>query len=87
MREKLAEFLDALMGFRKFIAFLLILAIGIVFRIINLVNGSEFVDLEKAVGVSFMATNSVEHFTTMVRDYIASRGANNAPDDSSQAGS
>ena len=73
MKQKLAEFLDAIMGFRKFIAFLLILLISIIFRSISLVDGAQFVDLMKSVTVAFLATNSVEHFTSMVKDYIVDK--------------
>lgn len=78
MRQKLAEFLDAIMGFRKFIAFLLLLAISIMFRSVNFINGSEFVDLMKNIGIAFFATNGVEHFTSMAKDYIASKVAERA---------
>ena len=73
MRKKLRELFDLLFGFRKFIAFMLLLALAIVFRILSYINGSELVDLMKNVGVAFMATNSFEHMTSVAKDYIASK--------------
>lgn len=73
MRKKLRELFDLVFGFRKFIAFMLLLALAIVFRSIGYINGSELVDLMKNVGVAFMATNSFEHVTSVAKDYIASK--------------
>lgn len=73
MRQKMADFLNALLGLRKFIAFLLVFGIAIGFRCIGFVNGSEFVDLLKNVTLGFFASNGLEHFTTMAKDFIASK--------------
>lgn len=73
MNQKLQEFLDVLMGFRKFIAFLMLFSIAVIFRVESLVDGSQFVDLMKNVCISFFAVNGVEHFTLMARDFIASK--------------
>ena len=69
MRQRLAELLDILMGFRKMIAFFLVVMIAIVFRVINLIDGPGFVDLAKNVTLAFFAGNSVEHFTAMAKNY------------------
>jgi hypothetical protein len=74
MGQKLAEFLNILFGFRKTIIMVLLFAVGIVFRLMNLVNGSEFVDLLKSTSVAFFAANGLEHITTTVKEYINSKG-------------
>lgn len=73
MRQKVQEMMDAIFGFRKFIAFVSILLAAVAFRIASLVNGAEFVDLMKSVTVSFFAVNGIEHFTTMAKDYMAGK--------------
>ena len=39
----------------------IIIIIGIVFRVLDYVNGVEFVSLLKGIGVAFMASNAIEH--------------------------
>lgn len=77
MNQKLSDFvddlLDVLMGFRKFIAFLCVFAVGVIFRIKGLIDGSQMVDLLKNTFLGFVAANGVEHFTSMVKDQIASK--------------
>lgn len=74
MGQKLAEFLNVLFGFRKLIIMTLLFSVGIVFRLMNLVNGAEFVDLLKSTSVAFFAANGLEHLTTTVKEYINSKG-------------
>lgn len=70
MRQKLAELIDIIYGFRKFIAFLLLFVISIVFRVQDLINGQQFVDLMKDVALAFFAANGIEHFTDMAKGYL-----------------
>jgi hypothetical protein len=70
MRQRLAELIDILYGFKKFIAFLLLLGISILFRLKSLIDGGQFVDLMKSVSVAFFAVNGVEHFTEAARSYF-----------------
>jgi len=69
MRQKLAELIDIIYGFRKFIAFLLLFVTALLFRIKSLVDGAQWVDLMKAVSYAFFAANGVEHFTEMAKSY------------------
>lgn len=78
MGQKLAEFLNTVFGFRKLIIMVLLFGVGIVFRLLNLVNGSEFVDLLKSTSVAFFAANGLEHLTTTVKEYINSKGQKEA---------
>lgn len=73
MKEKLAEFLITIQGFRKFIVALLVILVSIVFRTKSLLNGVEFVDLVKAVTLGFLGTNSVEGITAVIKDHLAQR--------------
>jgi hypothetical protein len=75
MRQRLAELIDILYGFRKIIAFLLLFVISIVFRLTQNIDGGQFVDLMKNVSLAFFAANGIEHFTTMAKDFIASKAA------------
>jgi len=59
---------EALTGFRKFLIILIIITIGISFRLCNLINGSEMVELLKVTGASFFAANLVEHVTNTIKE-------------------
>lgn len=67
------EFLDYLMGFRKFIAFIGIFVVALVFRCKGMIDGGQMTDLLKSSFAVFCGANSVEHFTSMVKDHIASK--------------
>jgi hypothetical protein len=75
LRQKLAELIDIIYGFRKFIAFLLLFFVAILFRYQNLVDGGQFVDLMKNVALAFFAANGIEHFTEAAKGYFASKTA------------
>ncbi len=70
MKEKLAEFLNVFFGLRKVIAFFILFAVSIVFRVKGLVSGAEFVDLMKNVTLAFFAANGVEHIVAAVKDKL-----------------
>jgi hypothetical protein len=71
--QKLSEFFDLLMGFRKLIVFILLLVISATFLLSHNIDGGQWTDLMKAVAVSFFGSNSIEHFTSMVQDHLASK--------------
>lgn len=56
--KKLTSFIS---GLRKWTVMVLILVVGIVFRITELLTGAEFVVLIKGVAIAFMSSNAVEH--------------------------
>jgi len=85
MRQRLVEFFDLLMGFRKLICFLLVLGVAVIFRIMGFISGDNFTDLIKNTFISFVAANGVEHFTTMAKDFIASKASSKA-DNATDAG-
>jgi hypothetical protein len=76
MRQKLIELLDVIQGFRKFIVMLLLITIGVAFRLGNVISGSDFVNLLQGTTVAFMASNAVENIGSTVKAWISSK----APD-------
>ena len=56
--KKLTSFIS---GLRKWTIMVLILVVGISFRIAELITGAEFVVLIKGVAIAFMSSNAVEH--------------------------
>lgn len=73
MRRKIAELIDILMGFRKFIAWSMLLIVGIIFRIWGLIDGGQFVEMMKTVTISFFGANSVEHFSSMIQAHLEAK--------------
>ena len=74
MKQKLADFIAIFLGLRKTIVMFALLFIGIVFRIEELINGEQLVDLLKATTIAFFAANSVEHVGETIRHYVNSKG-------------
>lgn len=78
MKQKIAELINIIFGFRKFLLMMLLYLIGIIFRIKGLVNGAEMVDLFKTTTIAFMGANGVEHLMTTVKDYMGGKQATSA---------
>jgi len=74
MKKKVAELINVIFGFRKFLALLALYVLGVIFRIRNLIDGGQFVDLLKNTTISFFAANGLEHITTTVKEFINSKG-------------
>lgn len=74
MKKKLAEIFNLVFGFRKFIAWVALFLVAIVFRITNQVDGGQFVDLIKSTFVAFVAANGAEHVINVVKQYVAAKG-------------
>ena len=53
--------LKSLIGFRKVIIMFVFLTIGIIFRVLDFIDGSQFVDLIKITGVAFFGSNLSKH--------------------------
>lgn len=73
MKRKVAEAINLLFGMRKFILMLLLLVIGSIFRVKDLVNGAEMVDLFKTTTIAFFSVNGIEHLLSFGKDYVASK--------------
>ena len=65
--------LKLFMGFRKFITIVIVIATAITFRLLNYVNGSEFVDLLKGCVIAYMATNIGSHLVSAIKDKLAKK--------------
>lgn len=63
------KWIERIKGLRKWSIMILIICIGVTFRVMSLINGVEFVALIKGVGVAFMASNAVEY----VKDVVVSK--------------
>lgn len=79
MKQKIAEWINIIFGFRKFIAWLALFLVGIIFRVKGLVSGVEFVDLIKTTFMGFVAANGVEHIMTTIKGVMDSKNAAQAP--------
>lgn len=75
MNQKIADFINVLFGLRKFIAWVALFIVGIVFRLNNLIDGNGFVELMKSTFMGFVAANGVEHLVSAAKHYIDSKGA------------
>lgn len=73
MGKKIKEFLSFLNGFRKFSFMILLLTVAIIFRVLEYINGAEFVDLMKGTTIGFLATNGIEHTTKVIREWLAKK--------------
>lgn len=75
MKQKIAELINIIFGFRKFLLMMLLYVVGIVFRVKELVSGAEMVDLFKTTTIAFMGANGVEHLMTTVKDYMGGKAS------------
>lgn len=62
----LDKWLERIKGLRKWTVMMVIIIVGIIFRVTSLITGLEFVGLIKGVAVAFMASNAVEHVKGIV---------------------
>ena len=62
--------ISVLNGFRKFSIMVLLVNVGVVFRVTDLINGTEFVDLLKGTAIAFFASNAGEHLTNAVITWV-----------------
>jgi hypothetical protein len=79
MKQKIAEWINIIFGFRKFMAWLALFLVGIIFRLKGLVSGAEFVDLIKGTFLGFVAANGVEHIMTTVKGVMGDKSAAQVP--------
>ena len=65
--------LMAFYGYRKFSIMVVLILVGIVFRVMGYINGSEFVDLIKGTGIAFMSCNLGEHLLNTAKSYMKTK--------------
>lgn len=73
MKQKIADIINVLFGFRKLLLLLLICLIAVIFRLKELINGAEMVDLLKSTAIAFIGANGVEHIVGVAKQYIDSK--------------
>lgn len=69
------EFIGLLNGFRKFTIMLLVIVVGIIFRLIDFVNGEEFVNLVQGTVIAYMAGNGIEHMTQTIKEWVKNKAS------------
>ena len=74
MTQKIVDFLNVFQGLRKTVVMLALIIITVIFRIKGLIAPDNFEGLLKATVVSYFGSNSIEHFTTMVKAHLDSKG-------------
>lgn len=74
MKQKIAEIINIIFGFRKFILMLILYLVGIIFRIKGLLSGSEMVNLWSNTTIAFFGANGVEHIMNTVKEYYNAKG-------------
>ncbi len=70
LSERAKNIISFLNGFRKFIIMLVLVLVGIVFRVTDFISGAEMVDLLKHTAVAFMAANGVEHMMKATQEWV-----------------
>ena len=78
MQQKIADLVNVIFGFRKFLLMMALYIVGILFTIKGLLKGAEMVDLFKSTTIAFMGANGVEHLVTSVKSYMDSKGKTDA---------
>lgn len=71
---------DFFEGSRKFTVMAAVLLIGVVFRIANLINGSDLVSLFNGVGIAFMGSNAIERVSNAAIEWAKSTVAKDVED-------
>jgi len=67
---KIQEIISFLNGFRKFTVMMLLIIIGVTFKLTGQLSGAEFVDLLRYTTVAFMSANGVEHIMNGVKEWL-----------------
>lgn len=73
MAQKLVDFLNVFTGLRKTIVMLALMVITVVFRVKGLIAPDNFEGVMKATIVAYFGSNSVEHYTAMVKERLTSK--------------
>ena len=74
MKQKIADIVAILLGFRKTAVMIVVLVIGVIFRLKSLIDGGQLVTLLQGTVIVFFAANSVEHVGETIRHYVNAKG-------------
>jgi len=64
--------IDFINGFRKWTVMILVLLVAVVFRIVDYVDGAQFVDLLKGTVIAFFTANVGEHVVNVIKEKFKS---------------
>ena len=67
------KFFGLLNGFRKLSIMATLVIVAIVFRVLDYINGAEFVDLLKGTAIAFFSMNGIEHLTKTVKEWVKNK--------------
>jgi len=81
MRQKLADFFNTFLDLQKVLIMLLLIAIGVIFRIEGLISGSDMVDLLKNTVIAFFAVHATQHIVATANAYYTNKNASDDPPD------
>lgn len=70
MKQKLIDFINVIFGLRKFLAWVALFLVAIVFVVTGHINGAQFVDLVKGTFTAFTMANGAEHLISLAKDYV-----------------
>jgi hypothetical protein len=62
-----------LAGYRKFVVMLLVITIAVSFRLQDLIDGAQTVDLLKNITLAFIGGNAAEHLTNTAKEYLKTK--------------
>lgn len=71
----IVNFLNTFQGLRKTIIMLALILISVVFRVKGLITPENFEGLLKATVCGYFASNSIEHYTAMVKERLTANGS------------
>jgi hypothetical protein len=74
MKQKIADLINIIFGFRKFLAWLALFVVAVTLRLKSFIDGGQFVDLMKSTFLGFVAGNGVEHMMSVAKEYINVKG-------------
>ena len=74
MARYIVDFLNSFVGLRKSIVMIALIIITSVFRVKGYIGPDNFEGLLKATIVAYFGSNSIEHYTTMVKERLTSSG-------------
>jgi hypothetical protein len=72
--QGIVNFVNSIQGIRKTLVMLALMVLSSFFLVKGLLTGNNFTDLLKATVLGFLACNSVEHLTSVVKEHINSKG-------------
>ena len=70
MQQWLKDVIQFINGFRKWSIMMVLIIVGIVFRVLEFLSGQEMVELLRYTAVAFMAGNSIEHMSRSVIEWV-----------------